>query len=232
MKSILAVQWMRVCLLVMLSVFVTVCASASPADEREPARQIVLQGILGSKVLLLVDGQRLMLSAGQGQDSGVRVLRIGSDFAEVDIDGQHRRLRLGDSHSVTTPFRARDSVEVMIPRDQRGMYSTVGSVNGLPVNFLVDTGASTVAMNSQQAKRLGIDFRVIGRPSFVSTASGLTRAYQVSLHTVTVGGILLRNVDAVVIEGGFPLQILLGMTFLGSLEIQHQGTTLHLKQKF
>ena len=232
MKIAIAVPWMRVCLLGMLSVFVTVCVAASPADEREPARQVVLQGILGSKVLLLVDGQRLMLSVAQGKNSGVRVLRIGADFAEVEIDGQHRQLRLGDSHSVTTPFKARDSVEVMIPRDQRGMYSTVGSVNGLTVNFLVDTGASTVAMNSQQAKRLGIDFRVIGRTSFVSTASGLTRAYQVSLNTVTVGGISLRNVDAVVIEGRFPLQILLGMTFLGALEIQHQGTSLHLKQTF
>jgi len=205
---------------------------AAQQDERELSRQATLQGILGSKALLLVDGERLILSVGQTVKSGVRVLRIDADSVEITIDGQHRRLRLGDSHTVTGPYKERKSVEVTIFRDKRGMYNTVGSINGLPVNFLVDTGATTIAMNKQHAKRLAIDFRVIGDPTFVGTASGVTKAYRVTLDKVSVGGITLRNITAVVMDGNFPVQVLLGMTFLGQLEMQREGAALHLKKHF
>lgn len=231
MRTVVPVQWLSLCLLCMLSAFAIVCVAA-PEDEREPERQIVLQGILGSKALLLVDGKRLMLSAGQAKKWGVSVLRIASDHVEVNVDGQSRRLRLGDSYAVTTPFKARKSVEVVIPRNKRGMYSTIGSINGLPVTFLVDTGASTIAMNAQQATRLAIDFRVIGKPTFVSTASGVTRAYRVTLDQVSVGEIKIRNIVAVVMDGQFPVQVLLGMSFLGQLEIQREAGLLHLKKNF
>jgi aspartyl protease family protein len=226
-----------------LSAFSTVClaaplsvtssdASVESRGEREVPRQAALQGILGSKALLLVDGERLILSVGQTPKSGVRVLHIDVDSVEIVIDGKRQRLRLGDSHSVTTPYKKRESVDVTIYRDKSGMYNTIGSINGLPVSFLVDTGATTVAMNKQHAKRLAIDFRVTGEPTLVSTASGMTRAYRVTLDKVSVGGIILRNVAAVVMDGNFPVQVLLGMTFLGKLEIQHEGTALRLKKTF
>lgn len=233
------VQWS---LLVILSGFFAVCTAAplasEPAgvsvdqDDRKAPRHTALQGILGSKVLLLVDGERLMLSVGQSVKSGVRVLDIGTDSVEISIDGEKRHLRLGDSHSVAVPFRERESVEVTLFRNKRGMYNTVGSINGLPVNFLVDTGATTVAMNKQHAKRLAIDFRVTGAPIFATTASGVTRAYRVTLDKVSVGEITLRNVVAVVMDGNFPVDVLLGMTFLGKLEIQHEGAAMRLKKTF
>ena len=73
-------------------------------DERKAPRHTALQGILGSKALLLVDGERLMLSVGQPVKSGVRVLRIGAELVEISIDGERRQLRLGDSHSVFLPL--------------------------------------------------------------------------------------------------------------------------------
>lgn len=237
---------MQGCLLAMLSAFVGMYMTAAlasdsvndPADPspqedgRPPPRQAALQGVLGSKALLLVDGERLLLSVGEVSTSGVRVLRIETDAVEVSIDGQPRRLVLGDSHTVTGPYRERESVAVTISRDPRGMYSTIGSINGLPVSFLVDTGATTVAMNKQHAKRLAIDFRVTGNPILVGTASGVTRAYRVTLDKVSVGEITLRNITAVVMDGDFPAQVLLGMTFLGQLEMQREGGVLHLKKTF
>ena len=89
-----------------------------------------------------------------------------------------------------------------------------------------------MAMNAGQAKRLGIDYRVVGEPTFVGTASGVSKAYRVTLDTVTVGEIKQQNISAVVIEGQRPLQVLLGMSFLGRLEIQHDGNLIRLKQKF
>lgn len=241
MRTVIFNVCLTVCWLSILSAFTVVCAApplpnipasvpADSEDERELSRQVALQGILGKKALLLVDGERLMLSVGQAMKLGIRVLRIGAETVEITIDGQHRQLRLGDAHSVTGRYKERESVEVTIFRDKRGMYSTVGSINGLPVSFLVDTGATTIAMNKRHAKRLAIDFRVTGNPTVVGTASGLTKAYRVTLDKVSVGGISLRNVVAVVMDGDFPVQVLLGMSFLGQLEMQREGVALHLKK--
>jgi len=218
-------------LLVILSAFAGVCV-AEPQNERKPARQVVLQGILGSKALLQVDGQRQMMSVRDAMQRGVRVLRIAEEQVDVEVDGKQRRLRLGDSHSVAGRYKARETTEVIIVKNNNGMYSTVGSINGLPVSFLVDTGATSVAMNAQHAKRLAIDFRVTGEPVFVGTASGVSKAYRVTLDRVTVGGITQHNVRAVVIDGNFPVQALLGMSFLGQLEIQRDGNIMRLKKKF
>ncbi len=226
------VIWMvSMWLLLILSAFADVCV-AELQDERKPARQIVLQGILGSKALLLVDGQRQMMSIKDAAKQGVRVLRIEEEQVDVDIDGKRRRLRLGDSYSVTGQYKARESIEVTIAKNNTGMYSTAGSINGLPVSFLVDTGATSVAMSAQHAKRLAIDFRVTGEPTFVGTASGVSEAYRVILDKVTVGGITQHNVKGVVIDGNYPIQVLLGMSFLGQLEIQRDGNIMRLKKKF
>lgn len=225
------IQTVSLILLIILSAFTGLCVAESP-DQRKQARQIVLQGILGSKALLLVDGQRQMLSAKDGVKQGVRVLRINIENVVVEIDGKRHVLHLGDSHSVAGQFKARESTEVIISKNNQGMYTTVGSINGLPVSFLVDTGASTIAMNAQHARRLSIDFRVTGEPTFVGTASGVSKAYRVTLNKVTVGGIAQHNVSAVVIDGNFPVQALLGMSFLGQLEIQRDGNIMRLKKKY
>ena len=240
MRTIVSSVCVKMCLLSILSAFSVLCAATplteipapvtpvEPQDEREAPRQAMLQGILGKKALLLVDGERLMLSVGQATQSGVRVLRINTDAVEITIDGEHRQLRLGDAHSVTGRFKERKSVEVTIFSDKRGMYNTVGSINGLPVNFLVDTGATTIAMNKQHAKRLAIDFLVTGNPTFVGTASGVTKAYRVTLDKVSVGRITLRNIVAVVMDGNYPVQVLLGMSFLKKLKMTNEGAALHL----
>jgi aspartyl protease family protein len=112
------------------------------------------------------------------------------------------------------------------------MYLAAGSINGYTIDFLVDTGATTVAMNSTTAKRLGISYRLEGRPGIVETASGQEKVYRVMLDTVTVGSIRLRNIPAMVLEGGMPRQVLLGMSFLRQLDIERKGTALMLKQKW
>ncbi len=128
--------------------------------------------------------------------------------------------------------RSPDVNEVQVWRDGTGMYTTVGSVNGLPVSFLVDTGATAVAMNAQQARRLGIDFRVVGQSSGVTTASGVVNAWAVMLDMVKVGDLLLRNVQAVVLEGEYPETALLGMSYLGRLEIDNDGRLMTLRKKY
>jgi aspartyl protease family protein len=122
--------------------------------------------------------------------------------------------------------------EFRVWRSTSGMYTTVGSINGLPVPFLVDTGATQVALNSAQARRLGIDYRVTGTETSVTTASGVERAWRVNLDSVKVGDLELRNVGAVVIDGPQPETALLGMSYLGRLEITNSGQLMTLKKKY
>jgi len=206
-------------------------ADAVDTEKNEDRRQISLQGILGSKVVLSIDGKRQLLSSGE-MEEGVKIIKIYPDSVEVNIDGTRQRLRMGGLNTVSSPHKQRESTTVIVAPDARGMYITVGSINGLPVSFLVDTGATTIAMNSTQAKRLGIDFRITGQETMVGTASGVTKAYGVILDKVTLGAIALHNIPAVIIEGGFPVQTLLGMSFLGQLEIQREGSVMRIKQKY
>lgn len=215
-----------------LTVFSLSCSAAGDIDERKIRRQVELQGILGNKVILSIDGERHMLTIGQAPNQGVRLLSITGDSVNIDVDGIQRKLLLGGNDTVTAPFKERKSALVSIARDPRGMYTTVGSINGLPVSFLVDTGATMIAMNSGHARRLAVNYRMEGVETAVGTASGIVKGYRVKLDKVTVGEITLRNVMAVVVDGRFPVRVLLGMSFLGELEIQRNAGVMHLKQNF
>jgi aspartyl protease family protein len=111
------------------------------------------------------------------------------------------------------------------------MYLTTGTVNGYNVDFLVDTGASAVALNAATARRLGIDF-YRGQQVGVRTASGTGYGYQITLDYVQIDNIKLYNVAAVVLDGPEPSTALLGMSFLGQLDIEHNGERLDLRQKY
>ena len=193
------------------------------------AADVEVLALLGSKAMIRVDGEKHMLALGQSTPDGVKLVSANTEGAMLRIDGQDRFYRLG------ARVRARNSVpqkeEFQIWRDQTGMFRTVGSINGLPVDFLVDTGASAIAMNAKEARRLGIDFRVVGEPGAVMTASRMERAYQVKLNSVKVGNIELRNVDAVVLEGAQPTRLLLGMSFLGRLEMLNNGNMMTLRKR-
>ena len=97
-----------------------------------------------------------------------------------------------------------------------GHFWADGEVNGAPVRFLVDTGATTVALTPQDAERLGIDLSDLHYGYNVVTAGGRARAAPVRLATVDVAGAKLENVDALVIEKGLDAS-LLGMSYLGRL---------------
>jgi len=194
-----------------------------------PAADVEVLALLGSKAMIRVDGHKHMLAIGQSTPDGIKLVSANTEGATLRTDGKEKFYRLG------VRVRARNSVpqkeEFQIWRDPAGMFRTVGSINGLPVNFLVDTGASAVAMNAKEAKRLGIDFRVVGEPGAVMTASRMERVYQVKLKSVKVGNIELRNVDAVVLEGAQPTRLLLGMSFLGRLEMQNSGNLMTLRTR-
>lgn len=115
--------------------------------------------------------------------------------------------------------KARQSASVLsIPKDRRsGQYHFTGQVNSGSVKFLVDTGASAVALTLNDARKAGIDVNRLQYNVPVSTAGGTNYAAAVRLDRVTLGGITLRDVDALVIREGLDIS-LLGMTWLGELQ--------------
>ena len=88
-----------------------------------------------------------------------------------------------------------------------------------------------IALSGDEATRLGIDYRKRGRAGYASTASGVVRSYSLTLDKVEIGAITLYNIDAGVVEGSFPSEALLGMSFLGRLNMKREGEQLELSQR-
>ncbi|VAW50928.1 hypothetical protein MNBD_GAMMA05-1429 [hydrothermal vent metagenome] len=193
--------------------------------------QLQVQGLFSNKVVLMVDGKRHIIAAGKTSPEGVKVISVSKTGAVLEIDGQQKQYALGSGSTISTSFTERKSLKETIYKNSGGMYLTYGNINGRSVRFLVDTGASAVAMNTVQAKNLAIDYEKYGSLTRVSTASGFEKGYRIRLKSVTVGDITERNVEALVIDGNHPGPILLGMTFLSRLNVQHSGNAMTLLQK-
>jgi len=191
------------------------------------ATGIVVLGLFKDKAVVSIDGQQRVLGVGQTSPEGVTLIAASSREAVLERDGQRLTLALG-SHIATTFAHPRET-SVQLWADPKGMYRASGSINGFPVTLLVDTGASAVAMNATEARRLGLQYRLNGEPGTVATASGVERGYGVVLNKVAVGDIVLRDVEAVVLDGAHPSEVLLGMSFLGRLQMERDGASLRLK---
>jgi aspartyl protease family protein len=187
-------------------------------------------GLFKDRAVVLIDGKQRTLHVGRSSPEGVKLVAADSESALLEVDGERFRAVLDGRVSMHSKPPANE--EVQIWRNPQGMYATTGSINGLPVSMLVDTGATQVAMNDAQARRLGIDYRVVGEPAAITTASRREPAWAVTLDTVKVGSIELRNVEGVVLEGAQPQTVLLGMSYLGRLEIHNDGRLLSLQRKY
>lgn len=196
---------------------------------------VTVQALFNQKAVVVIDGQQRILSVGKRSPEGVLLIAANSRAAVLEVNGKRANYQLSNTvggHFTSTPTARHSEPTVKILRDNYGMYSTVGSINGMPVNFLVDTGASIIALNSAQAKRLGIHFRLEGQRGQVTTASGVTTAYYLTLDKVQVGSIILRNVAAAVLDGPEPNVALLGMSFLSKLKLENDGHLLTLTKPY
>jgi len=121
--------------------------------------------------------------------------------------------------------------EVRLKADPRGHFVFTGDVDGRPVTFMADTGASIVALTFEDARRAGLSPYSLDYSARVSTANGVARVAPVTLARVRVGSITLSDVKAAVAEKGALDVNLLGMSFLGRLESFHlRGDELVLVQ--
>lgn len=192
--------------------------------------QISVEALFSGQAMVMVDGKRRLLKLNKASPEGLLLISANSREAVIEYEGKRQTYPLG-SH-VSTNFSKPEQVSAKIWRDQSGSYTTVGTINGRTVNFLVDTGASAVAMYRSDAQRLGIQYRLEGAPMYVNTANGTAPAYEVTLDRVQVGDILLRQVRGFVIESSGSGHILLGMSFLNRVKMEDQGAVLMLHRRF
>lgn len=202
-------------------------STAQAAPYYDP--HVTVIGLIGERAILRIDGEQVMLKPGEGS-AGVTLLRVEAGQAVLQIGKRELRLGMGaDTGGIAARQPGDISVELVM--NQSGQFITSGTINGRVVEFLVDTGANTVSMTSGEARRLGIDYLAEGQPGASMTAAGLVRAWGITLKSVTVGPITLRNVQATVRESNDTAPILLGMTFLSRVDLQQRANRMKISAR-
>lgn len=209
----------------MIGAVLLLTACAANAVEK-----ISLLALFKDKAIIVIDGARRVLKSGEVSPEGVKLLATDTqeEKADVEIEGRHEVLKLG---VVIASFASKGKGSATFYPDRSGHFFADGLINGTSVRFLVDTGATVIAMNSVTANRIGIDYLKNGRPGMASTPAGYVHTYNISLDSVQVGGITLYNVDGSVIEGNDPREALLGMSFLGQLDMKRDSNKMDLIER-
>lgn len=210
--------------------FISLCA----ATQVWAAIRVNVVGLFTNKAFIMINGSGPhSLSAGQTK-SGVKLLSADSASAAFLIDGKRQVLGMGQAVSVGSSSASEDggvNTPVNLYADSAGHFFGKLTINGVSLKYLVDTGATSVAMNSADAQFAKIDFEK-GQKIRVSTANGIAQAYLLTLNTLKIGTIVLHNVEVTVTEGGSPPFVLLGMSAQNRLDMKRQGAILTMSKKY
>lgn len=196
-----------------------------------------MTGVMGERALISVNGgPPRVVRVGESVD-GMRVLGVRPDSVVVEAHGRRQEIRLGQgSHAGaaapgTETDKGQGGGRLVLTADGRGHFTAQGSVNGLPLRFMVDTGASLVALPASFARRAGVNLGN-AKPVMVGTANGTARAQQVVLNRIQVGDIRLNLVQALVVDDASLSIPLLGMSFLNRTNMVREGDTLVLTLRY
>ncbi|RRD68224.1 TIGR02281 family clan AA aspartic protease [Comamonadaceae bacterium OH2310_COT-174] len=190
------------------------------------AQDVRLVGTIGSRAIVSVDGgQPRTLAKGQSL-GGVQLLEVQGNSATFQIGSSRQTLLVGQAPTHVTPGKT----ALTLSPSANGHYMSEGKINGHAVQFIVDTGASTIALDAKTARRLGIDYERSGQPIQVATANGKAQGWSVRLPTVSIGALTQRNVPATVVQQPMPF-VLLGNSFLNHYQMTRDARSLVLKSK-
>lgn len=196
----------------------------------QAAPQIRVVGLFANAALLNVDGQRVMLKVGRVGPHGLELLAADSATALILVDGREQSFALERDYA-PGGYAEPQKQSVRLVRERDGHYHASGQINGRSLSFMLDTGATTIAISQAQADALGLDYKR-GTRVRISTASGEGWAWSIQLDSVSVSGIRQTMVPALVVPGSYPSQALLGMSFLNRLHWREEQGVLVLEAKY
>ncbi len=206
----------------LLAVALLVSSSAAALD-------VSVVGLFPNKAVVQIEGGALRtIAVGQKARDDVTLLSVTRDSATFDIQG--RRVELG---VVSARRQARPVVEANyaeVQTNERGDLVADGEVNGKPIRFVVDTGATLITLPAREASRLGLDYQS-GQKTMIATANGEVVAYRLKLATVRVGEMSVHDVDAVIAESNSLPIALLGMSFLNRVNMKREGSVMTLTKR-
>lgn len=218
----------------LLPLVLAVCcgaALAQAAKKDDAKRRVALAGAMGNQALISIDGGAPRVLAVGASVNGVKLVSMSGQDAVVEIDGQRQTLRLGASAvnvgGVPSPG---SGSTVVLSGDANGHFMANGQINGRSVSFLVDTGATTVAMGRDEAERIGLKYEE-GRRVQLQTANGVAIGHIVTLNAVRLGDVEVYNVSAVVQPSPMPF-VLLGNSFLTRFQMRRDNDTLTLVKRY
>ena len=210
-------------------------ANTEPAPDAviAPAAKgnsVAFQGTMGNKAVLVVNG-RPPRAVAPGESLGnVKLVSVRGEQAVVLVDGETKTLHLGEAQAnVVGEARRATGSQISMAVDANGHFMAEGAINGRPTRFMVDTGATTIAMSLADAVKLGVDYRK-GQPIQVGTANGVAHGYSLKLHSVRIGDVEVYDVDAVITSQRMPF-VLLGNSFLGRFQMRRDADIMVLTRR-
>ena len=195
------------------------------------AQSVTLTGTIGNRAILVVGGGTPRTVAVGETVQGVKLVALQADQAVVEAGGKRATLRMDTPLSIGgSGGGGSGGSRIVLNADSRGHFMTAGAINGRSVSFMLDTGATTVAMSAADATRIGLDFQN-GTPVQMNTANGVALGYRLRLASVRVGDVEVYEVDAIVSQLPMPY-VLLGNSFISRFSMRRDAEQLVLDKRF
>ena len=194
------------------------------------AQSVTLTGSIGSRAILMVDGGAPRTVAPGETVQGVKLIAMQGDQAVVESGGKRLTLRMDSPVSIGGAALSAGGTRIVLPVDSRGHFMTQGAINGRSVNFMLDTGATAVALSLADAQRIGLDYAK-GQPVQINTANGVAGGWRVKLSSVRVGDVEVYDVDAIVSQQPMPF-VLLGNSFINRFSMRRDADQMVLEKRF
>ena len=212
----------------MLRSLLALCAMLCSAAV---AQTVTLNGSMGARqALLVIDGVPRVVEVGASV-LGVRLLSLSGTQAEIEAAGTRRTLVAG-AGAVRIGAAANAAAggnEIVLTAGSGGHFVTAGQINGKAVSFMVDTGATAIALGQADADRIGLDYKNAPR-GFAGTANGRVPVNVVTLSSVRVGDVEIANVEALVMPTVMQ-HILLGNSFLTRFQMKRDNDVMRLTKR-
>ncbi|MDN8617791.1 retropepsin-like aspartic protease family protein [Variovorax ginsengisoli] len=204
------------------------CAAACALAQ---AQSVTLTGTIGSRAILIVNGGAPKTLAVGETFQGVKLVSLQGEQATVEAEGKRVALRMDTPVSIGGGGPAGGGgTRIVLPASSGGHFMAQGAINGRSVNFMLDTGATTIALSAADAQRIGLDFSK-GQPVRMNTANGVSQGYRVKLGSVRVGDVEVYDIDAIVSPEPMPY-ILLGNSFISRFSMRRDADQMVLEKRF